>query len=89
MGFALVAAACCLSGLRWSLTQILLGSDHGGDPMTVLYHISPASALCCIPVFLLVELRPLMASHLLDVRGCLGAAAGAAKATRTAAVVAS
>jgi hypothetical protein len=30
MGFALVTTACCLSGLRWGLTQVLYGIDHRG-----------------------------------------------------------
>lgn len=43
-------------------------SPRGGmDPMAVLYHISPASALSCIPVFLIVELRPLLHSQIAQV----------------------
>ena len=65
MGFALVTAACCLSGLRWGLTQIMLEEDdddqEGGvhhQPLAILYHISLASALSCVPVFLMIELKP-------------------------------
>lgn len=40
--------------------------DRSYDPFEVLYHISPASALSCLPVFLMLELKPLMASSLLQ-----------------------
>ena len=78
MGFGLVTAACCLSGLRWALTQTMLQTSHteGGalQPLEVLYHISPASALSCIPVFLLIELRPFLASPFLQAPGVLAEA---------------
>lgn len=35
---------------------------HHFRPLEVLYHVSPASALSCIPVFLLVELQSCLAS---------------------------
>jgi hypothetical protein len=42
--------------------QALLESEHARSPLTVLYHISPASAFACIPVFLVIELRPFLRS---------------------------
>lgn len=43
LGFTLVLTASVMSGLRWSLTQLLLQHDRLGmdNPVATLYHLSP------------------------------------------------
>jgi len=55
-GFLLVNAACCFSGIRWALTQVLVESDPTcRHPDVVLYHIAPASSLGLIPLVIAVD----------------------------------
>jgi solute carrier family 35, member C2 len=63
-GFALVMTASALSGLRWTITQVLLqgggknggsGGGHGGDPIEVLLSLMPVMALTVGAVSLVAE----------------------------------
>ena len=51
-GFALVMSASMLSGLRWTITQVLLqgkpgASGHGasGGPIEILLHLTPGELI--------------------------------------------
>ena len=56
-GFALVMTASALSGLRWTITQVLLQGAHGsaraGGPVEVLLSLMPvmAATVCLVSLF--------------------------------------
>lgn len=57
LGFAVVMTASMLSGLRWTITQVLLqgtpgSSGHGasGGPVEVLLQLTPGDCYACISV---------------------------------------
>jgi solute carrier family 35, member C2 len=56
-GFLLVTGASALSGLRWSLTQLLLRNKNMGldNPPTTLYWLTPAMGITLGVVSALVE----------------------------------
>lgn len=63
-GALFVMAACCMSGLRWALTQMMMeGNEVTRDPLHVIYHISPSSAIFMVLVFSVVELPKLIHSR--------------------------
>ncbi|KAA8898790.1 hypothetical protein TRICI_006474 [Trichomonascus ciferrii] len=57
IGFLLVMGAACCSGLRWSLTQMLLkGSKmYNGDPINTIYYLSPVMGAIIFTMSMLVE----------------------------------
>lgn len=57
VGFLLVMGAACCSGLRWSLTQMLLkGSKvYNGDPINTIYYLSPVMGAIIFAMSMLVE----------------------------------
>eukprot|EP00891_Asterochloris_glomerata_P003104 jgi/Astpho2/3104/Aster-03393 len=61
-GFVLVMSASMLSGLRWTITQVLLqgkpgASGHGasGGPVEILLHLTPVMAATLLSISLVVE----------------------------------
>lgn len=56
-GFILVLSASVMSGLRWSLTQMLLQKDQLGmdNPVATLYYISPIMFMLMSILSLLIE----------------------------------
>lgn len=90
LGFALVMLASCFSGLRWSLTQLLLhgrqGSHHVayGNPLEVLEALTPVMAisagllsLCTERLWVTLPASPYFASplHMLMTAGIIAAGA--------------
>nr|CAG8487353.1 11609_t:CDS:2 [Entrophospora candida] len=56
MGFLLVLGAAIISGLRWTLTQILLQKEEGmNDPISTLYYISPVMFIMMLILSLMFE----------------------------------
>ena len=53
-GFCLCCLACFLSGVRWTLTQLLCQKDNLGlnNPIEVVYHLMPTMLLGLYPIFL-------------------------------------
>ncbi|CAJ0639060.1 2610_t:CDS:2 [Entrophospora sp. SA101] len=63
IGFFLVLGAAIISGLRWTLTQILLQKEEGmNDPISTLYYISPV-------MFILMFILSLMFENLFFISG--------------------
>jgi drug/metabolite transporter (DMT)-like permease len=56
-GFVLVLTASVMSGLRWSLTQLLLQHDSLGmdNPVATLYHLSPVMFVTMATLSLIFE----------------------------------
>jgi hypothetical protein len=56
-GFVLVLTASVMSGLRWSLTQLLLQHDTLGmdNPVATLYHLSPVMFVTMATLSLIFE----------------------------------
>eukprot|EP00057_Strongylocentrotus_purpuratus_P024294 XP_011678768.1 PREDICTED: solute carrier family 35 member C2 [Strongylocentrotus purpuratus] len=56
-GFVLVLAASFLSGLRWSLAQILTQKEETGlrNPIDIIYHLQPVMILGLLPLAIAVE----------------------------------
>lgn len=56
-GFVLVLTAAVMSGLRWSLTQLLLQHDTLGmdNPVATLYHLSPVMFVTMATLSLIFE----------------------------------
>jgi drug/metabolite transporter (DMT)-like permease len=56
-GFLLVLTAAVMSGLRWSLTQLLLQHDTLGmdNPVATLYHLSPVMFVTMATLSLIFE----------------------------------
>ncbi|KAF9431777.1 Triose-phosphate Transporter [Entomortierella beljakovae] len=56
-GFVLVLLAAVMSGLRWSLTQVLLQKDQLGmdNPVATLYYISPIMFVIMSILSLIIE----------------------------------
>nr|CAG8583994.1 3210_t:CDS:2 [Entrophospora candida]CAG8595542.1 13460_t:CDS:2 [Entrophospora candida] len=56
IGFLLVLSAAIISGLRWTLTQILLQKEEGiDDPISTLYYISPVMFALMLILSLIFE----------------------------------
>ncbi|CAB5180230.1 TPT-domain-containing protein [Rhizophagus irregularis] len=56
MGFLLVLGAAIVSGLRWSLTQMLLQKEEGmNNPVATLYYVSPIMFILMIILSLIFE----------------------------------
>ncbi|CAM0137932.1 unnamed protein product [Umbelopsis sp. WA50703] len=57
LGFTLVLTASVMSGLRWSLTQLLLQHDTLGmdNPVATLYHLSPVMFVTMAVLSLIFE----------------------------------
>ncbi|CAH1764762.1 12295_t:CDS:2 [Entrophospora sp. SA101] len=56
IGFLLVLGAAIISGLRWTLTQILLQKEEGmNDPISTLYYISPVMFIMMLILSLMFE----------------------------------
>ncbi|CAI5742496.1 unnamed protein product [Hyaloperonospora brassicae] len=71
-GFLLVLATSVIGTLRWVLTQSLLQSMEdstigasGNKVLAVVYYVSPASAVCLLPIALLTEGKDCMTSRFL------------------------
>lgn len=56
-GFILQLMATALGGLRWAMTHVLLkgARDHRMSPITATLYTSPTTAVCVLPVALLLE----------------------------------
>ncbi|KAG9298434.1 hypothetical protein G9A89_008698 [Geosiphon pyriformis] len=56
LGFLLVFGSGILSGLRWSLTQMLLQKEDGlNNPITTLFYVSPIMFACMFILSLIFE----------------------------------
>lgn len=57
IGFLLVVGAACCSGLRWTLTQMLLKGSrmYNGDPVNTIYYLSPVMGGVIFAMSMLVE----------------------------------
>lgn len=57
LGFSLVLVASIVSGLRWSMTQLLLQHEHMGisNPIATLYYLSPVMFVTMLTLSLIFE----------------------------------
>jgi drug/metabolite transporter (DMT)-like permease len=57
LGFSLVLVASIVSGLRWSMTQLLLQHEHMGisNPIATLYYLSPVMFVTMLTLSLAFE----------------------------------
>ena len=56
-GFLLVLSASCISGVRWSLTQLVLQKKEIGlsHPLDMMYHLQPFMAISILPLAVALE----------------------------------
>lgn len=63
VGVSLCMAAAACGGLRWAMTERLVGmNEQCKDPFVTIFHFSPISALLVTPFALFVELGDFVAS---------------------------
>lgn len=57
LGFILVLVASIVSGLRWSMTQLLLQHEHLGisNPIATLYYLSPVMFITMLTLSIMFE----------------------------------
>ncbi|KAI8890530.1 TPT-domain-containing protein [Backusella circina FSU 941] len=67
LGFTLVLTASVISGLRWSMTQLLLTSDklNSSTPIETLYYLSPVMFITTFVLSLIYE-KPFQQSQHFD-----------------------
>lgn len=67
LGFTLVLTASVISGLRWSMTQLLLTSDklNSSSPIETLYYLSPVMFVTTFILSLIYE-KPFQQSQHFD-----------------------
>lgn len=57
-GLIMILGASCFSGLRWALVQVLQAVEPScSNPMVVIYHIAPPSAVVMVPMAVLEVIR--------------------------------
>ncbi|KAI8990320.1 triose-phosphate transporter family-domain-containing protein [Pilobolus umbonatus] len=62
IGFILVSIAAIMSGLRWTMTQLLMSNGHS-SPIVTLYHMSPVMFITMFTLSLVLE-DPFRQTHL-------------------------
>lgn len=74
VGIVLVLSASCVSGLRWSFTQLLLKhNSYTSNPISTIFYISPAMCVALFAVGLVAEgWGNFMSLPIWDLKGVLG-----------------